>query len=100
MLKQPEPALLAASASAGEAPLLDAWCAEEVEKAATVLERYGEAAIAATMRSISLLHRVRALELGLRHVAGSVAGDVAETGAAVWLASHGDDGKDGAVQSP
>ncbi|GEP04500.1 hypothetical protein [Methylobacterium oxalidis] len=96
MLKQPEPALLAASASAGEAPLLDAWCAEEVEKAATVLERYGEAAIAATMRSISLLHRVRALELGLRHVAG----DVAETGAAVWLASHGDDGKDGAVQSP
>ncbi|WP_162560598.1 hypothetical protein [Methylobacterium durans] len=77
MHEMPEPAIIAQVASPSEAPQLDAWCAEEIERAARLLDGYGEAAMAATMRGISLLHRVRALELGLRGVAGLA---VAEAG--------------------
>ncbi|MDR7038734.1 MULTISPECIES: hypothetical protein [Methylobacterium] len=69
MSELPEAAILASLSTRAEVPVLDAWCAEEIDKAASLLDGYGERAMAATMRGIGLLHRVRALELGLRGIA-------------------------------
>jgi hypothetical protein len=85
---------------------LDAWCADELEKAAAFLEDAGQRAMAASVRGIGILHRVKALETDLRQL-----GRPAEPASAVplsppgdtvpiRLASPGDDGKDETGQSP
>ena len=51
--------------------------------------------MAASLRGIGILHRVKALELDLRQL-GQPPGDTAP----IRLALRGDDGKDGTVQSP
>ncbi|KAB1073405.1 hypothetical protein [Methylobacterium planeticum] len=84
---------------------LDAWCADELEKAAACLEDVGERAMAASLRGIGILHRVKALELDLRQLGRSPGtmgpGDTAPGNTApIRFALRGDDGKDGTVQSP
>ncbi|WP_336487664.1 hypothetical protein [Methylobacterium nigriterrae] len=85
---------------------LDAWCADELEKAAACLEDLGQRAMAASVRGIGILHRVKALELDLRQLGrgreaapippGRPPGDTIP----IRLDSPDDGAKDGAVQSP
>jgi hypothetical protein len=85
---------------------LDAWCADELERAAACLEDVGQRAMAASVRGIGILHRVKALELDLRRLdrPADPASDAPVPAPGdtlpIRLASPGDDGKDETVQSP